>query len=334
MLNIPAGRLLVGEGSAIKSPMDDQSQKWTNISEFAIGKFEITYREWNSIMGSNPKTTSSCGDDCPVVGITWDEAKEFVKALSERTGERYRLPSEVEWEYSARAGTDTAYFWGNSFDPRYANRGKTISPVGCYPSNRYGLFDMHGNASEFVEDAWSDSFSGRPKDRMARSVPTITSRPNRVLKGGSIERPPEYLWSISREEVYTKGDFSGLRVARDPFISFLTYDAVSQSQSAQQNDSESMHGASLSAIYVRKLVAAIRPKIVFNGMLHGNPAAEVEVLAQPNGKITSRRITKSSGRQDWDNAVLLAIDRLRTLPTDANGQAPTKIYLIFRPSEM
>ena len=147
MVVIPAGRFLMG--SPESEPGRDRGegpQHWVDVPRFAMGKFEVTQGQSQAVMGSNPSHFKQCRLDCPVERVSWNDAQEFLRRLSQRTGQNYRLPSEAEWEYAARAGTTTAYSWGDRFDGNRANSGGRTVQAGGYPANAFGMLDMHGNA--------------------------------------------------------------------------------------------------------------------------------------------------------------------------------------------
>ena len=215
MAVIPAGRFLMG------SPLfeagryaDEGPQRWVDVPRFAIGRFEVTQRQWEAVMGSNPSRLSACGPDCPVENVSWNDAQEFVRRLSQRTGQSYRLPAEAEWEYAARAGAMTAYFWGDAFDSGRSNNGRQTARVGSYGANAFGLYDLHGNVQEWVQDVWHDNYVGAPNDSSAWMAGGDSSR--RVLRGGSWGITPRGLRSAVRNG--STPDFrtgiTGFRVAR------------------------------------------------------------------------------------------------------------------------
>jgi formylglycine-generating enzyme required for sulfatase activity len=216
MVVVPAGRFLMGSPPGEVGRFQDEGpQRWVDVPRFALGKFEVTQGEWLAVMGINPSRFSSCGMNCPVENVSWDEAKEFVRRLSFRTRQNYRLPSEAEWEYAARAGTTTAYFWGDLFDGgRANNNGRVTEPAGCCPANAFGLHDMHGNVREWVQDVWHDNYIGAPTDGSSWMTGGDLSR--QVVRGGSWVDTPRYLRSAFRLRV-TPGDrvsVTGFRVAR------------------------------------------------------------------------------------------------------------------------
>jgi formylglycine-generating enzyme required for sulfatase activity len=151
-----------------------------------------------------------------VINVEWEDAKSFVVWLSVQTGQSYRLLSEAEWEYACRAGTTTRYWWGDEITPESANYRKNeskTSEVGSYPANPFGLYDMHGNVWERVEDRWHDSYDGAPDDGSAW---TAGNDPRRVLRGGCWDYHPQDLRSALRYGYYTNSrvNYIGFRVAR------------------------------------------------------------------------------------------------------------------------
>ncbi len=216
MMVIPAGRFLMGSPESEPGrDRDEGPTRWVDVPRFAIGKYEVTQGQWQAVMGSNPSRFRACGLDCPIENVSWNDAQEFVVRLSQRTGQSYRLPSEAEWEYAARAGTATAYFWGDRFySSRVANNGSHPVSVGRYPPNALGLHDMHGNVWEWVHDAWHESYDGAPIDGsawMAGGDPGM-----RVLRGGSWLHARWGLRSADRgrNTPDVRSDVVGFRVVR------------------------------------------------------------------------------------------------------------------------
>jgi formylglycine-generating enzyme required for sulfatase activity len=177
-------------------------------------------------MGNNPSYFKNC-DDCPVEGVSWYDAQEFIKKLNAlNDGFTYRLPSEAEWEYACRAGTKTVFSFGDSLSSTQANfngnypygsapegkyLGKT-TPVGSYQPNAFGLYDMHGNVLEWCEDIYADSYKGLPTDGSANVSKEDSSL--RVLRGGSWSLKGWFLRSAYRLGVPAdvRIDFDGFRV--------------------------------------------------------------------------------------------------------------------------
>jgi formylglycine-generating enzyme required for sulfatase activity len=215
-------------------------QRWVDIGRgFALGRFPVTLGEWRAFVaatgwqGRGEVDWRAPGfaqtDAHPVVGVTWHDAQLYVGWLSGRTGQRYRLPSEAEWEYACRAGTRSAFSCGDTIGPGQANydgnftyngseRGearKGTTPVGSFAPNPWGLFDMHGNVWEWVQDVVHDNYDGAPPDGRAWDEGGDQAR--RILRGGSWLYAPRYLRSALRNgfSAVLSNDIVGLRVARD-----------------------------------------------------------------------------------------------------------------------
>jgi formylglycine-generating enzyme required for sulfatase activity len=157
-----------------------------------------------------------------VINVSWNDAKQYVDWLAQITGKDYRLLSEAEWEYAARAGTMTAYSWGNEIGKGNANcdgcdsqwdNGQT-APVGSFKPNAFGLYDMHGNVFEWVEDSWHDSYEGAPTD----GLPWVedADAATRVVRGGSWYVDPRFLRAAFRFGYTTdlRSGSVGFRLAR------------------------------------------------------------------------------------------------------------------------
>ncbi|MDP2898187.1 MAG: formylglycine-generating enzyme family protein, partial [bacterium] len=165
---------------------DDEKpvHKVTLTKGFCIGVYEVTQEEWEKLMGSNPSRFK--GPKNPVDTVSWDDAQEFIRKLSEKEKVTYRLPTEAEWEYACRAGTTTEYYWGDGFDGRYAwndiNSGGKTQPVGTRRSNAWGLYDMSGNVWEWCEDWYSEQY---PADKEAVDPKGAAGGSHGVYRGGS-----------------------------------------------------------------------------------------------------------------------------------------------------
>ncbi|MDK2947891.1 MAG: hypothetical protein PWQ63_1051 [Methanolobus sp.] len=164
---IPSGKFMMGsKQDATARPVHE-----VTISEpFFLGKYPVTQKEWISIMGSNPSLFKS-HDNHPVEQVSWDDVQEFISKLNKKEGtDKYRLPSEAEWEYACRAGTTSKYHFGDDesdLDDYGWYSGKTTYPVGQKKPNPWGLYDMNGNVWEWCEDKWHSSFEGAPEDGSA-----------------------------------------------------------------------------------------------------------------------------------------------------------------------
>ncbi len=179
----------------------------------AVGRYEVTQAEWQAVMGSNPSYYK--GSRNPVETVSWNDAKDFVRKLSARTGKSYRLLSEAEWEYVARAGSSTKYPWGNGISSSQAKfgGGDGTVPVGSYRPNAFGLYDTVGNVWEWTEDCWHGNYNGAPTNGSAW---TSGSGKARIYRGGSWVDVPWNLRSAVRLRYGPGGSLSGLgfRLAR------------------------------------------------------------------------------------------------------------------------
>jgi formylglycine-generating enzyme required for sulfatase activity len=168
-----------GDGGSDEKPVHEVC-----LSRFRIGKYEVTQGQWQKIMGNNPSHFSSCGDDCPVEQVSWDDVQLFIERLNSRTGRRFRLPTEAEWEYAARSGGKAEKYSGSDKPDAVAwysgNSGSKTHPVGQKQPNKLGIYDMSGNVWEWVSD-WYGGYSGsRQQDPVGASLGS-----NRVFRGGS-----------------------------------------------------------------------------------------------------------------------------------------------------
>jgi formylglycine-generating enzyme required for sulfatase activity len=154
----------------------------------------------------------------PVINVRWTQTQTYVRWLSRETGQRYRLLSDAEWEYAARAGADTPYYTGASvdaFDANFNNRLRRTQPVGAYPPNQFGLYDMIGNVWTRVQDCWHDTYDGAPTDGSAWDERDCDN--NRVMRGGAWGSDPTDLRSANRIMYYQeiRNGYVGFRIARD-----------------------------------------------------------------------------------------------------------------------
>jgi formylglycine-generating enzyme required for sulfatase activity len=157
----------------------------------------------------------------PIINVSWHDAVAYTQWLSSQTGESYRLPSEAEWEYAARAGSTTKYSWGNDIGRNRANcdgcgsrwDDEKTAPVGSFRANRWGLYDVHGNVWEWVKDCYNDSYRGAPTDGSAWESGDCSRR---VLRGGSWGSLPGFLRAASRNGLTAGSRYGsvGFRVAR------------------------------------------------------------------------------------------------------------------------
>ena len=191
---IPGGDFRMGSPSSEKDREDNEKQHTVSVGEFWLAETEVTQAQWQAVMGSNPSKFR--GSDLPVEQVSWNDIQEFIRKLNRRTGKRFRLPTEAEWEYAARAGTQTAYYWGDQIGSNNANcrecgtrgrwDGKQTAPVGSFKPNAFGLFDMLGNVYEWTCSAYTWSYDGR-EQKCSVSASTYS------LRGGSWFNEP---WGV------------------------------------------------------------------------------------------------------------------------------------------
>jgi formylglycine-generating enzyme required for sulfatase activity len=195
MVVIPPGQFRMGDlsggGDKDEKPAHDVRIDYS----FSVGKFEVTQAQWHSVMEYNPSYFE--GSRRPVERVSWEDAKSFVNRLRNKTGKDYRLLSEAEWEYVVRAGTTTQYHWGDNFDGGKVAKGSVTEPVGRYAPNAFGLYDMHGNVWEWVEDCLHDGYAGAPSDGSAW-ISGGDCR-YRSLRGGSWYNEPGDLRAADRQ---------------------------------------------------------------------------------------------------------------------------------------
>jgi formylglycine-generating enzyme required for sulfatase activity len=238
------------DGEADRTSAEGPQHRVKIPVRFAVGKLKVTRDEYEAFVN---ETSYAAGDKCftleggkaderggrsfrnpgfdqegkhPVVCINWDDANAYVSWLSKKTGKLYRLLSESEWEYVARAGTKTPFWWGSSISTDQANydgsiydngekgqyRQKTV-PADMFQPNSWGLYQVHGNAFEWVEDCWNENYQYAPSDDWVRLAGNCSRH---VRRGGAWNIPPKMLRSAYREQrpSQTRGSNMGLRVAR------------------------------------------------------------------------------------------------------------------------
>jgi formylglycine-generating enzyme required for sulfatase activity len=216
MVVVPAGSYTMGSPASEKDRSDNEGpqRKVTIAKAFAVGKFEVTFAEWEACVAANActKAEGKAKDEGwgrgkrPVINVSWDDiTKEYLPWLSKKSGQTYRLLTEAEWEYAARAGTTTRYSFGDEFSNAKANndKGKTVD-VGQYAANAFGLHDMHGNVWEWVQDCWNADYKGAPNTEAARTTGECNQR---VVRGGSFFSSPGSLRAAVRS-----GGFAGDRI--------------------------------------------------------------------------------------------------------------------------
>jgi len=226
MVSIPGGSFKMGSPAEEKGRDSSESpQHDVNVPAFFMGRFEVTQEQYQQVMGRNPSNFQ--GAKRPVEQVSWNDAIAFCNKLSQKTGRRYRLPSEAEWEYACRAGTKTPFYFGETITTELANydgtssypaepkgkyRGQTTE-VGSFPPNAFGLYDMHGNVWEWCQDTYHTSYEGAPKDGSTWIDNDNHYHDNHVLRGGSWGNNPRDCRSAYRSYNYLDNGNIGFRVA-------------------------------------------------------------------------------------------------------------------------
>jgi formylglycine-generating enzyme required for sulfatase activity len=206
MVWIPAGKFNMG----------DKNKHEVSVDKFAMGIYPVTFAEYDYFCDATnrekPKDRDWGRDNRPVIYVSWHDAVAYTEWLSEQTGQQYRLPTEAEWEYAARAGTETDYWWGNDIDETKANYNNNLgrtSPVGDYDANPFGLYDTAGNVWEWTCSEYNNSYNGQEKQ-------CSTKASRFVLRGGSWNNGPRFVRSAYRyrDEPTYRDVFYGFRLVR------------------------------------------------------------------------------------------------------------------------
>ncbi|EGV20126.1 formylglycine-generating enzyme family protein [Thiocapsa marina] len=228
LMALPAGRFMRGDLQGNSTDVDEKSPIDVTLSRpFAIGVYEVTFDEFDTFCdatGRDKPDDSGWGRERrPVVNVTWNDAVAYTAWLSEQTGRRYRLPTDAEWEYAARAGTATRFWWGDDLGVDLANcagcgsawDGYETAPVGSFQPNPFGLYDTAGNVFEWVADCFAETFAKAPADGSAHENPAGCGQ--RVYRGGSWSFPPREVRSANRWRDFPTGssDDMGFRVVRE-----------------------------------------------------------------------------------------------------------------------
>jgi formylglycine-generating enzyme required for sulfatase activity len=244
MVVMPAGTFQMGSPASEAGRNEDEDTASgagggtarVSIGRFAMGRFETTWDEWTACVNAgvcSQGPVDGAGGDLgwgkgrrPVINVDWNDAGVFAGWVNGRTGGGYRRPTEAEWEYAARAGTGTAYPWGAAVSRDHANYGAeqccsgvangadrwvNTAPIGSFRANPWGLFDMHGNVWEWVEDCYRGDLSGQ-----TAAAYTTSSCSSRVIRGGSWYTSPQVLRSADRSWGTPSGrvDYIGFRLSR------------------------------------------------------------------------------------------------------------------------
>lgn len=227
MVRIPAGKFLMGsnDGDSDERPVHEVTIGY----EFEIGKYPVTFDEYDVFAKDAQRKLPGDGGwrrgNRPVINVSWNDAQDYVQWLSKQTGKKYRLPTEAEWEYAARAGTQTRYWWGDDIGRNNANCDgcgsewdkQQTAPVGSFKANAFGLHDTAGNVWEWTQDCWHANYNNAPNDGSAWLDKDGDDCSRRVIRGGSWDYYPQFLRSADRYWDYSDAAYIGLgfRIARD-----------------------------------------------------------------------------------------------------------------------
>jgi formylglycine-generating enzyme required for sulfatase activity len=223
MVTIPAGRFRMGDTAGTGEP-DEKPVHDVSVPTFRMSKYEVTFAQYDTYAKATgkplpPDATWGRGAR-PAINVSWDDAQEFIAWLNRQTGGGYRLPTEAEWEYAARAGKKSAYPWGERFNPSLANsvantgadRWYWTAPVGSLPANAFGLFDMIGNVAEWTQDCYALRYLS------SDDPPKHEGECLRVTRGGGWNFEAQFS-TVSRRNWNTRGfriNHVGFRLAADP----------------------------------------------------------------------------------------------------------------------
>jgi formylglycine-generating enzyme required for sulfatase activity len=224
LIAVPRGAFTMGSNSG--DPSEKPAHQVSISTPFAIGKYEVTVEQWNACVAAGacqPVSSASDGaKNMPVRDVSWDDTQQFVKWLSKVSGKPYRLPTEAEWEYAARGGSTTRFWWGEQMRTGAANckdcgepwNKDGPAPVGSFAANPYGLYDMNGSVWEWVGDCWHNTFKGAPSDSAVWDDANCRVR---VIRGGSWREGASYMPTTTRfkYDASVRHSQNGFRVARD-----------------------------------------------------------------------------------------------------------------------
>jgi formylglycine-generating enzyme required for sulfatase activity len=223
LLSLPGGVFTMGSNTS--DPSEKPAHQVSIDAPFAIGRYEVTVQEWNACAdaGGCPKIDTAAGTppNAPMRDVSWDDARQYVKWLGSVSGKPYRLPTEAEWEFAARGGTTTRYWWGEQMAQGKANCKECGKPwqndapatVGSFAANPFGLYDTSGGVWEWVADCWHNNFKGAPADARAWDAPGCNVR---VIRGGSWREGAPYMVASTRfkYDASVRHSQNGFRVAR------------------------------------------------------------------------------------------------------------------------
>lgn len=221
LIAVPGGEFRMGD--AFSGNSDEQPVRTVSVQPFLLSRVEVTAGQYVAYLRAIGSVVVAAGDSLPAANVSWNDAQGFIAWINAATGSRFRLPTEAEWEYAARAGTHTNYWWGNEYDVSMANGTGTagrdtwteLAPIASFPANPFGLHDMQGNVWEWTADCYTETYGDVAVSDGSQSC-------GRVLRGGSWCDTPTWLRAATRNwfEQSERFDYVGFRLAHDaPVVS-------------------------------------------------------------------------------------------------------------------
>ena len=232
LVNIPAGSFIMGDLSGAGDP-DELPLHKVEVKRFTLVEHEVTFAQWDQCHKAGrcikPADEGWGRGERPVIQVSWKEIDAYITWVNEKTGKEFRLPTEAEWEYAARAGKSTKYSWGDSINCKQARfdyysdrcvKTNATDPVKTYAANAFGLYDIHGNVWEMTSDCWNHNYKGAPNDGSSWDTGDCTRR---VLRGGSWTNTPFEIMSANRNwsAIDYRLNSYGFRLAHDDWFDFV-----------------------------------------------------------------------------------------------------------------
>ena len=229
MIVVPAGKFMMGSPASENGrDIDEEPRHLVVIAKpLAVGRFTLTFEEWDACVADGGCNGRKPGDQGwgrgrqPVINVSWDDSSTYLLWLSRKTGKTYRLLTEADWEYAARAGSTTAFYWGDEIGKNNANcdgcgskwDNQQTAPVGSFTANAFGLYDMAGNVWQWVQDCYHENYEGVSADGTAWIGGDCNRR---VIRGGAWISKPQVARSAGRfwNHADSRGNLLGFRVAR------------------------------------------------------------------------------------------------------------------------
>ena len=227
MVSVPGSAFRMGDLNG-DGDDDEKPIRWVKVEPFKMSRYEITFEQWDACIEAGgcthvPKDEGWGRGSRPVINVSSNDiTQQFIPWLNNATGKRFRLPSEAEWEYAARSGRTTNFFWGNNIGSEMANcegcgskwDNSRTAPVGSFGANHFGLYDMHGNVWEWTQDCWNKNYSDAPNTGITW---TSGDCDRRVVRGGSWNSIPKGLRYSNRTSIIAGNRYSdtGFRLVQN-----------------------------------------------------------------------------------------------------------------------